>query len=219
MDLYAAVILVFLLTASSVHAVSVSLASVRGNFLPRIPIRTQRTRMEPCSIVNSHPAVGSFSESFETFSVLTTCATNNDGFITHFAGNYSLESSALVCDESPLISYNYSGSTNRTLDNNPALCGPDTCVVVFSESDTVSLSAAIRKDEVETLRNQSISIPFIETKVFFEFDGLLEEFAMNLLEAYSKAVTDSLVLRSKTLLGAKSDLCPFPERNSCVCRS
>lgn len=209
---------VLMLRASSVHAMSVSRNTITGSFLPRIPIQVQRSNMEPCSVVNSRTVYGTFSESIETFSVLTTCATNVEGIITHFAGNYSLDSSSLICSESPIISYNFSSFTNRTLGNSLTVCASESCVAVFSERDTVFLSVALIESEVEIIRNKNIPIAFVETKVFFVFDGLLEQFASDLVQAYSEDITDSLVLRSKVFIGTKSDLCPIPQKNACACQ-
>lgn len=218
MGLLATAVFVLLLNASSVRAMSLTRNTITGSFLPRIPIQIQRTNMEPCSVVDSRTSVGSFKESFETFSILTTCATNNDGVITHFSGNYSLDSSSLICSESPLMSYNFSSTTNRTLGSSLAVCGSESCVAVFSENDTVFLSVALIEAEVEIIRNRSIPIPFLETKVFFEFDDRLEQFASDLVQAFAEDITDSLALRSKVFIGAKSDLCPFPQTNACSCQ-
>lgn len=204
----------FLVLCSFAVAVTIPTAPpfVGGVLFPRIPVGTRISREEPCVILDSQSALNrSFESSIQAASILSSCSENDNGTITVFNGNFSLETSSLLCGESPRISFNETGFPTFPLENKAVFCQTGTCVAAFSEGQNVFLSAAIQEAEVEQIRgNTSIQIPFLSTTVFFEFDGQLEAFANNLIEAFLRAVTDSVLLRSNIFLASKQDQCRFP---------
>ncbi|PXF43645.1 hypothetical protein BWQ96_06604 [Gracilariopsis chorda] len=194
---------------------------LRGVHYPRIPIDTIYTQQERCAIVDAKNVIKEeFPNSFESYSILTTCASNRNGLITHFAGNFSLESFSFVCDEEPVISYDKNAEPpSFPVTGKDVVCGDELCVFVFATGNQVFLSAAISPEEARILPSKpAISIPFLPTKVFYRFNGKLRQFAGRMVKAFEKDVTGSIDLRAMVFLGARSGSCPFPLSPSCSCR-
>lgn len=213
----------FLVFCSLAVAVTIPSAppSVNGVFFPRVPVNTRISREEPCLILDSQLALGgSFESGLSPFSILTACSQNNNGIITIFNGNFSFETSSLICGESPIIAFNETDFPTFPLGNKAVFCQSDRCVAAFSEGQNVFLSASLIETEVEEIRrNDSILIPFLPTTVSFEFGEELGAFANRLLAAFFENRVDSVILRSIVFLATKRDQCRFPLISSCFCAS
>eukprot|EP00178_Gracilaria_changii_P008588 TRINITY_DN25975_c0_g1_i1.p2 TRINITY_DN25975_c0_g1~~TRINITY_DN25975_c0_g1_i1.p2 ORF type:complete len:207 (-),score=39.58 TRINITY_DN25975_c0_g1_i1:793-1413(-) len=140
--------------------------------------------------------------------LLLGCVEAENTTFTFNAGKINMGTLAMECKDVPLFSLD-EGDENTTLPlrDMPLSCVNETCVAVSAVNQTVFLSALLSEEEVETLREEEIEIPFLVTEVLYDFEDMLEQFALSLIDAFLKSFTDPIALRTVVFLGSAEKNC------------
>eukprot|EP00737_Agarophyton_chilense_P005453 gb/GEZJ01008274.1/.p1 GENE.gb/GEZJ01008274.1/~~gb/GEZJ01008274.1/.p1 ORF type:complete len:225 (+),score=27.42 gb/GEZJ01008274.1/:472-1146(+) len=193
---------------------------MKGIYVPKIPFSTKNVRTELCLLLNGRNLINEeFSFDFEAADTLFACSEKRGRQVVHFPGRLNLRSSEFVCEKTPLISYSDDDDFAELIPFHlPFVCVDDICVFYKYVRNRVFLSAAVLREEAPKLRGQyHIKVPFLETKVLYDFDSsMVEKFAKNQAHAFKKGVTGSIDLRAMSYLGTTKARCQFP-RLSCTC--